>query len=72
MSRVPEIDYDAMSDDALMERCRAARAILVDARKHEWPDSDEEKVAAFMAIFHPDKVLPKGERYTDPPRRRRR
>lgn len=53
--------------DAL-ERARAVRAILIDARKLKHPDQDEEEMAAFMAIFHPDRVLPKDERYTDDPK----
>jgi hypothetical protein len=48
-----------------MDRVRAARALLVDARKHERPDQNEEETAAFMAIFHPDHQLSAGERYTD-------
>jgi hypothetical protein len=53
--------------DNMMERARAARALLKDARKHDWPDQAEHEMAAFMAIFHPDRQLPEGERYTDPP-----
>lgn len=52
-----------MTDE--MERARAARALLVDARRHEHPDQREEEMAAFMAIFHPEHQLPRGERYTE-------
>lgn len=45
-----------MSPDE-MERARAARALLVDARAHPGADQDEEEMAAFMAIFHPDHEL---------------
>lgn len=44
-----------------MERAKAARALL-DA--HQSRDVREGEVAAFMAIFHPDRQLPKGQRYT--------
>lgn len=56
-----------MNDPTEMDRARAARALLVDAHRHV-PDKKEVEVAAFMAIFHPDRQLPKGERYTEPKR----
>lgn len=52
-----------------MERARAARALLVDARKQDGRDQAEEEMAAFMAIFHPDHQLAPGERYTEEPSR---
>jgi hypothetical protein len=41
-----------MSDQ--MEQVRAVRALLVDAQ-HPARDVEEAKLAAFMAIFHPDR-----------------
>lgn len=52
-------------DDDEIVRARAARAILVDARAIPDNDLKEAEVAAFIEIFHPDRVLPKGQRYTD-------
>lgn len=50
-----------------MERARAARALLKDARFRDHKDQGEEEIAAFMAIFHPNHQLPIGERYTEKP-----
>lgn len=50
-----------------MQRVEAARAILrVESGPTPWRKGDEKEaeVAAFMAIFHPEHVLPRGERYT--------
>jgi hypothetical protein len=49
-----------MSDE--MERSRAARALLKDARKHDYPDQRKAEMAAFMAIFHPDHEVPEIEK----------
>lgn len=43
-----EPDYDAMSDEDLMERCRAARC-MIDATRDE-----DLALVAFMELFHPD------------------
>jgi hypothetical protein len=48
-----------------LDRARAARALLVDSRANSYPHQNEEEVAAFMAIFHPDRELPLGGRYTE-------
>lgn len=37
-----------------MERVRAARAILVDARTQDSDNQEQEELDAFMAIFHPE------------------
>ena len=48
--KVDFIDFDAMSDAEVMERCRAARAIVDSSpRGHQ----NEMELEAFMAIFHP-------------------
>lgn len=41
-----------------MERSRAVRAILKDARKYDTQSQDQEEMNAFMAIFHPDHEVP--------------
>lgn len=48
-----------------MEKARAVRGLLVDARQYPSADQKEVEVAAFVSIFHPDHVLPSDERYTE-------
>lgn len=55
--------------EAQMERARAARLILNSSDRE---DQKEWEVAAFMAIFHPNRQLGPKERYTDKPKRKDR
>lgn len=49
-----------------LQRAEAARAILdTQPPAFRREDQKEAEVAAFVAIFHPDHVLPPGERYTE-------
>lgn len=51
-------DYDLMSDDEVLERCRAARAFFGEG---SIKGSEDEQRFAFMRIFHPEKKMTREE-----------
>ena len=53
-----EVDVPMDDTPSEMERAKAARSLLVDARKHDGPNQAQEEMAAFMAIFHPGHEVP--------------